>query len=482
MRRIASERHDGRWHGRLVALSTRLLGPLLLLARGRQGLLRDRRGVTALIFAISATVIIGCVGLGTEVGMWYLVRRQTQGVADASAIAGALAANDAVAGKSDPTIAAQTAVDSIATTNGFTDGVSTLLGTVAVASTYFSTFTPGPPSTYVCTPTPPSTTCPAVQVAVSEAVTPLISALFGGKGITVGSQSVAWVQSIGPACALTLTGDLTVSSGTVTAGSCGLASNSNDSTAINITGTLIADTITSVGSYAGTPILNRPAAPFHPPTPDPYSAADTINFGTFSGATCAGIPAPDPATGIIQLTSYEASGEKAYCSDAVLAAGQTLQFSAPGTYIFYNASIIANAGTIQCQFCNSASGVGISIVFLGTPTQPYPLDIGPSAVVSTINASASNGTFPALSGILFYGQSSSPVSISLLSNSPAPMEGAVYFPNANLSFAGNAANPSSCLSLVAATMMLIGTFALNPTGCPGFGTALAQMQGARVVE
>jgi hypothetical protein len=62
------------------------------------------------------------------------------------------------------------------------------------------------------------------------------------------------------------------------------------------------------------------------------------------------------------------------------------------------------------------------------------------------------------------------------------MEGAVYFPNANLSFAGNAANPSSCLSLVAATMTLIGTFALNPTGCAGFGTTLAQMQGARVVE
>jgi Flp pilus assembly protein TadG len=482
MRRIASRQHDGSRHVGLVALCINAFRWRRRPVRARADLMHDQRGVTALMFAVSALAIIGFVGLGTEAGIWYLMRRDTQGVADASAIAGALAANDAIAAKSDPTSAAQAAVTSIATTNGFTDGASTPLGTVAVATTYYANYVPGPPSTYVCTPTPPSTTCPAVQAAVSEAVAPLISALFGGKGVTVGSQSVAWVQSIGPACALTLAGDLTVSSGTVTAGSCGLASNNNDSTAINITGNLIADTITSVGSYAGTPTLNRPAAPYHPPTPDPYGTADTINFGTFSGATCASIPAPDAVTGIIQLTSYEASGEKAYCSDIILAAGQTLQFSAPGTYIFYNSSIIANAGTIQCQFCNSASGVGISIVFLGTPTQPYPLDIGPSAVVSTINAAASNPTFPALSGILFYGQGTSPVSISLLSPSPAPMEGAVYFPNANLSFAGNAANPSSCLSLVAATMTLIGTFALNPTGCAGFGTALAQMQGARVVE
>src|SRR5208282_1495872 len=140
-----------------------------------------------------------------------------------------------------------------------------------------------------------------------------------------------------------------------------------------------------------------------------------------------------------------------------LATGQTLQFAAPGTYIFYNASVTALAGTMQCVGCFAASPVaGIDIVFLGTGT----LNIGPLAVVSTINAAASNPTFPALSGILFYGRGNSGVSISLLSTSPAPIEGAVYFPNAALAFTGNPTNPSSCLSLVAGTMTLYGSFLL----------------------
>ena len=230
------------------------------------------------------------------------------------------------------------------------------------------------------------------------------------------------VESLLPVCALALTGDLTVSGSGITTGTCALASNASDTTAIDVTGGLTATTLTAVGGCCGpvTVSVAVPAGPYHPPTPNPFTNADAIAFPAFSGATCA--PPPIPVGGVITPTAYETAGQ-ANCSDITLAAGQTLQFSAPGTYIFYNASLAALAGTLQCFFCHAASPVaGINIVFIGTsPATTGTLTIGPIAVVSTINAAANNPTFPGLSGILFYGQGSSPVSISLLSPSPAPI-------------------------------------------------------------
>jgi Flp pilus assembly protein TadG len=473
MRRVPSQQHDKQWRGWFEALRVGAFRANRQSAQRCLGLLRDRHGVSSLIFAFSALVIMGCVGLGTEVGVWYLVRRETQGAADASAIAGALAANAATA---NPGSAAQSAVTSLAATNGFNDGATTSLGTVAVASTYFANFSPAPPSTAVCTPTPPRTTCPAVQASISETVVPFISGLFGGTGVTAGAQSVAWVQSLGPACALSLTGELAVQ-GTVNANSCALASNANDSTAINVTGTLNGLGATTVGGCCGPGTVNLagPSAPYHPPTPDPYGTANAITFPPFVGGKCVSAPTPNPA-GVITLTSYEASGGQAYCSDVDIGAGQTLQFVASGTYIFYNASLNVTAGSIQCQFCTvTGQAIGVNIVFLGTGT----LNTANAIVSGNMSAAYNNPTFPALGGILFYGQGTSPASISLAS-SPAAISGAIYFPNAALTF--TMASTSNCLSLVAGTMTLFGTMSLAPSGCSVFNTSLAQIQGVRLVQ
>ncbi len=469
MRRIASPRYDGRWRSRLVAL-----GPLLRSARGRQGLLRDRRGVTALMFGVSALVIIGFVGLATEVGTWYLVRRDAQNVADAAAIAGILAANDAA----DPNAAAQ----AVATANGFTDGANTSLGTVAVTTTFYPNYTPVSPSTYDCVLAPPSTTCPAVGVAVSEVVAPLISGLFGGKGVTVGAQSVAWLWPVN-ACALALTGDLAVT-GTLRAPGCGLASNANDSTAINVTGgTLTALTVTAVGgctpdAACTAPPLIKPAAPYHPPTTNPYAIADAATLPLFS--TCTTPPLPDSSGNINPLKPYETNGNVAYCGltiDGVTTKTVTLQ--APGTYFFYNSSLTMTGGTLQCQFCSGTTGV--SIVFLGSGGLIGTLTIGAGATVSTVNA-GTNTTFPALNGIVFYGRGASPVNVSLQTAAPGPLDGAVYFPNAALTFTGNATTVSNCISLAAASMTLYSTFSLAVTGCPAYSTLVPQMMEPRIVQ
>ena len=165
------------------------------------------RGATALVFGVSALVIIGCVGLGTEVGMWYLVRREAQGAADASAVAGALAATETLASctGTNPGNAATTAATSLAAANGFSDGATTTLGTVSVTPSYLSPYTSPTGVTGSVYPCPTGNVIPgAAAVLVSEAVTPLISGLFGGTGVTVGARSVALVEPLGPACALAL--------------------------------------------------------------------------------------------------------------------------------------------------------------------------------------------------------------------------------------------------------------------------------------
>jgi Flp pilus assembly protein TadG len=50
----------------------------------------DRRGATAVTFALSAIALTGLAGLGAEVGTWYVMKRHGQNAADAAAVAGAL--------------------------------------------------------------------------------------------------------------------------------------------------------------------------------------------------------------------------------------------------------------------------------------------------------------------------------------------------------------------------------------------------------
>src|SRR3954466_5701079 len=53
------------------------------------GALTDRRGVVRILFALAMPVLIGFTALGTEVGLWYLGRRNLQTAADVAAISAA---------------------------------------------------------------------------------------------------------------------------------------------------------------------------------------------------------------------------------------------------------------------------------------------------------------------------------------------------------------------------------------------------------
>jgi Flp pilus assembly protein TadG len=78
-------------------------------------LLHDNRGVTLVLFALAATVLLGVTALGVETGLWYAVKRQDQSAADAAALSGAY---ERAAGQPYSQICGQAKHDAAA--NGFT--------------------------------------------------------------------------------------------------------------------------------------------------------------------------------------------------------------------------------------------------------------------------------------------------------------------------------------------------------------------------
>lgn len=415
--------------------------------------LRQRRGATAVTFAVTALTIFGFVGLATEGGMWYLGRRDTQNAADAAAMAGALA----IAAGADATASAT----SVAAQNGYSNAGSVTVAVSVLNATGTNPYNP-------------------VQVTVSEGMTPLISSLFTGAVTTVGGQATAVVQSTGTACALSLSGDLTVS-GTYSTG-CALASNSSSTTAINVTGSATAATFTSFGGCCGSGTVSytaRPPAPYRPVVTNPYKAADAL---TFTVNTCVTPPAPDLTTGVIWLSPHNTSGN-GFCADIVVNTGDVYKVL-PGTYFFKNASLILNGGQFLCGSTCSVTRNGMTFVFTGDTGSIGTVTIGSGATVTlaarrTVDATADG--FPALAGLLFYGRGLSPVSLSQQNASGiAPIVGGIYFPNAALSFTGNTASPSACIVLIAKSVALYSNSHLAATGCGN--TARPLIQSVRLTQ
>lgn len=133
-----------------IGHATRFLRVNLLFAR-LVALGRDTRGVSAILFALSAPALIGAMGLAAEVSYWYSDNRAMQHAADSAAIAAA--------------------------TNG---GASSAAEAQAVAAQYG--FQNGSGSVTVTVTRPAlATNCPAncYQVVISDKVPLYLSAVVG---------------------------------------------------------------------------------------------------------------------------------------------------------------------------------------------------------------------------------------------------------------------------------------------------------------
>lgn len=406
------------------------------LKRG-QGLLRalwhDRRGAYSIVTALMMPLLVGFVGFGTEVGLWFFDHQKMQGAADAAAYSAGLAYN------LGNTSGFQTEAKAVAAQYGFIDGSGGTTVTVNQPPTSGShTATPG-----------------AVEVVVQQPQQRLFSAVLASSAVDIAARAVA-VGSPGTGCVLSLdrTASVDISAkGTpqVDLNGCSMYDNSNSSTALTDTGnaTISALSVSVVGGVSGSVHITtqQGITTGAPPMADPYANVTVPPYTP----TCTPPSGPTLSPGV-------------YC-------GLTIQSNVtlnPGLYIIDGGSFTMNAQA-------NLSGSGVTILLTSHTGTNYPsvtINGGASLNLSAAsNATTGPAGFQALQGIVMYMDRNAPVgtSVKLNGGSSQSFNGAIYLPTAAVTFTGGSNTNSGCLQLIGDTIAFGGNANFN-LNCTNTGT------------
>ena len=387
---------------------------------------RDERGQTIILVALSLPILLGFIGIATDVGALFKDKRTLQTAADAAAIAGAL---NLPPGSTSITAAAQTAATAAATVNGFTNGSNGVVVTVNDPPLW-------PPSNYS---SPTGTANGYVEVTITKPESTIFLALFGYPSVTVLARAVA--SNNGPGACLfagigTPTGTPLTVTGTMQAAQCGVVVDSNNSPPLTVTGSLTAASIGVVGDCssgcAGT-------------SPQPTSHI---------------IPYGDPLAFLPQTAPVGS------CTNTLNATGGTVVLF-PGCYTTFNetgAAVTLNPGTYVINTGVSAAQL-TGGTLTGTGVTLYVNSGNLMVTGTTMNLSAPiGGTF---NGILFQ-QSSADVSNALINGNPSSnLQGFFYFPTSTLQLSGtfatfNGGFVAQSLSINANPNLTINSYASLP--------------------
>ncbi|MGH6831164.1 MAG: pilus assembly protein TadG-related protein, partial [Methylocella sp.] len=309
---------------------------------------RDQSGAYLMIAGLMMPALVGFVGLGTDVTLWYNQHRKMQGAADSAAVSAATAFSNGV---NDVTPQA----NAVASSYGFVNGTNNV--TVTVNKPPLS-------GTHIAT-------AGAIEVIVAQPQRRLFSVVFGSGQAAVSGRAVAAAKD-GTGCVLAL--DKTKKGAATDIGTpqvvltgCSLYDNSNNSAALVVGGaaTLTALSVSVVGGISGAGgITTTPTAgkitTGDPPTVDPYA---NTSFPPPSG----GCTNP----GNINTTVTLSPG--VFCKLKLVAkADVTLN---PGIYYLDGGDLTVNA---QAKL----TGTGVTIVFTGSGANWATATINGGAIVN----------------------------------------------------------------------------------------------------
>lgn len=402
---------------------------------------RDERGQTIILVALSLPLMLGFVGIATDIGALFKDKRDIQTAADAAAIAGAL--NIATSNWKN---AATTAATSYGYTNG-TNGafVDAENGPTWQYSNYKGV------SNYI-------------EVTISKPEPTIFLSLFGFPSVTVLARAVATNMGAGNGCVYTLgtTGtDLTVQgSPFIDAPDCAfnVASDSNNAVQeVGKGGTVTTASIGVVGAitqgknyadFSPQPVGGATAASDPEASNEfPYTCATgTGNAGCTcpsTAAICANNPisssqmsvpcstfsVPNKGTTTLNPGCYDLGGGTTVGSQATL----TLNSSGGGVFFFVN-------GPLNIQAGGTVNAVGDTMIFTGNSTitmngSPNLDMVAPitDAKDSTSAGYLATATFP---GLLYYQVPADTATLTLQGSSNATIEGIFYAPNASVTMQG----------------------------------------------
>jgi Flp pilus assembly protein TadG len=395
-------------------------------------------GVSAIAFALTAPILIGMVGLGVEVGTWYVYNRRLQNAADLASLAAAVEVAYATDGTKNQALASSIVPIEVAR-NGIPTATLAAL-TVNV---------------------PPKTGSHvgdngAVEVILTQTYARSFSALFSKDVVTERVRAVANTVNNGNFCVLAL--NKSVANAIWFQGSsysnlgCGIASNSNSASSISANGSSQAyvTTARTTGGISNSGGLHATSMRTHVNSVlDPYSK---LSVPTTSGLTC--ITQAQVNTKLSSPTHQLDPGF--YCGGLSIGSNKTAILK-PGVYIIAGGNFDINANA-------NVTGNGVTIILTNTNGGPY--------AQVTMNGTATIQLTAQTSGpwanVLFYQDRNAPLSINspnkINGNSNSKFRGVMYFPSTSIQLDGNATMVDSCLQVVAQTVTFIGNFTL-PTAC-----------------
>jgi Putative Flp pilus-assembly TadE/G-like len=392
----------------------------------------DRNGVTMIMTALTAVVVIGFTGLASDVALWELNARKIQTAADEAALAGAVA----IANQANVTSAAT----SVAGNFGYVDGQSGV--TVSVDQDYHN--------------------MKEVEVSISALQPQLFTRLFlaAPKVTRLAVAQPPNTPGKSPMCVLALdrAGPLGVgavgASGTTTANlvNCNLYDDSEAAVAMGLSGeaAVSASKIFLSGGYQvgsnATMSPNPATVTYAAPTPDPYaglaipsySGCDRTNFTASSGNVLTISPG-------------------VYCGGITVNGGATLNLD-PGIYILDGGNFsVAGNGTVI--------GAGVTIILTSSTGSNYGVvDLAGGSIVS-LTAPSSN-TSAGIPGIAIWVDNNAPIATETFNGGVTQgINGVIYMPSQALTYGGGALTTNICTQLVAYDINFVGNTVLGTSGC-----------------
>ncbi|HWT30187.1 MAG TPA: pilus assembly protein TadG-related protein [Propylenella sp.] len=385
-----------------------------------------------MIVAVAFPVLIGGMGLGAEVGYWYLTERRLQHAADLAAFAAAVRL-----AKRDDDATLDAVALHVARESGFTEAY----GSIEVHH---------PPIAG-----PNAGNDEMVEVKLTRNLNRAFSQFFHSGPVGVQGRAVALAVPGAPVCALALSpsaSNALYAKGSASASfeNCVIASNSESASSFHMQGaTVAADCVYAAGGYqstGGSNSLNlaecEEVEEDHDPIADPYADIDVPTAAT-----------PCLPVGTIQNTTVtplipHSSGMNyvRYCSLTVKG-NVTFQ---PGLYI------------IDGDFTNTGnttlSGTGVTFVIRGNVTLNGNLTMSLSAPTS--------GPY---SGILFFGDDDATLeAVKINGNASSVLQGAIYFQTGDLLFTGSSAASDGCTQIIANTIEFSGNSGIR-SSCDNAG-------------
>jgi len=391
-------------------------------------------------------VLLGGMGLGAEVGYWYLTERKLQHAADLAAYGAAVRLY-----RGDEEDVLDAVGLHVASESGFRQDH----GAIAVNHPPLSGPYAGDPG--------------MVEVDLTEAVDRYFTQFFAaGDSVSLSGRAVAEYMG-GTVCALALSttaNNALHASGSASATfeNCVVASNSESNSSFHMQGaTLNADCVYTAGGYKETGGNNTLTLTDcsgvevdHDPIDDPYEdvpvptpSTACINPGTVENTTLT--PTLSHPSGVSYVR---------YCS---LNVKGNVTFN-PGLYFIDGA--FGNTGV------TNLSGSGVTFVLGGDVTLT-------GNITMTLSAPAEGQPH---AGFLFFGdKDATKETIKITGNSTSVLTGSVYFKTGNLTYTGSSASSGGCTQLIANTISFAGNSSVaSSCGAAGVeevlvGTGLSQL-------